>query len=83
MNTQVTEHPMSDRYDTADLKSLQDEFGQLRNQIETIARDAAAIGRARMHTIEDQTTEIVRDRPVQSLAIALGAGFLLALLLRR
>jgi ElaB/YqjD/DUF883 family membrane-anchored ribosome-binding protein len=82
----------------ADIAKLAEQFATTKDHSYTTARRAAAEGvdqlraqgeaaieglRSNAKDIEEQVIATVREKPVTALAIAAGAGYLLALLSRR
>ncbi len=79
------------RQQTAKVKEDVQELGRLGKEVSKEkfeqARETTGTyiekGREKYKAAEDKVTTYVREKPIQSLAIALGAGALLGFLLRR
>jgi len=82
----------------AEMASLADQIAKTRDSSVSAARKAASEGieqmkvqgeaamedlKANARDVEQQLTETVREKPITSLAIAAGVGFLFAVLMRR
>lgn len=82
----------------AEMAALADQIGKTRDSSVSAARKAASEGleqmkvqgeaamedfKANARDVEQQLTETVREKPITSLAIAAGVGFLFAVLMRR
>ncbi|MCI0756885.1 hypothetical protein [Teichococcus vastitatis] len=86
------------RYSSMDLSSVEDRIAELRRKVESLMSEqvspavSRASGRAQnlAHQASDVTRReaeqvfgLVRERPVVTIAVAVGVGFLIAKLLRR
>lgn len=82
----------------AEMAALADQIAKTRDSSVSAARKAASEGleqmkvqgeaamedlKANARDVEQQLTETVREKPITSLAIAAGVGFLFAVLMRR
>ena len=70
-----------------EMAKLAEQMARTRDTSYSAARRAAAEGfeqaKAQARDVEEQLTETVREKPITSLAIAAGVGFLFAVLMRR
>ncbi|MFC3124983.1 hypothetical protein ACFOD4_07920 [Pseudoroseomonas globiformis] len=86
------------RYSSIDMSSVEDRIADLRRKVESLMSEqvapamSRASGRAQglAHQASDltrreadQAMSLIRERPVATIAVAVGVGFLLAKLLRR
>ncbi len=73
-------------YDTetdSGYEEARDDLRDMANKAGRTIRTAFSTGKREIHDVADNVTSTIRSRPVQSCVIALGAGFVLASLLRR
>jgi ElaB/YqjD/DUF883 family membrane-anchored ribosome-binding protein len=66
-----------------DVQRIGDDFRRLGGHAKELAQDATVYARERAAAVPDLTRTWIQDRPLQSLAIAVGVGALLGLLLFR
>lgn len=66
-----------------DVQRIGDDFRRLGGHAKELAQDATMYARERAAAVPDVTRTFIQDRPLQSLAIAVGIGALLGLLLFR
>ncbi|MGH6736691.1 MAG: DUF883 family protein [Methyloceanibacter sp.] len=73
-----------------DIQEIAQRLSTLRHAVENLTRSIGRAGSHQADALQDQASELlcavedsVRREPVKSLSIALGAGFLLGVLMRR
>lgn len=73
-----------------DLQEIADHLSALRSEVDALVGTIGATGSHQTDALQDQASEAlsavedaVRREPLKSLGIALGAGFLLGILMRR
>src|SRR5262249_695724 len=73
----------SDQHDADELK---DRIGKVRAKFESAVSDAGNSGRDQIHELSENIADIVeeslRERPIATLAVALGLGFIVGAALR-
>ncbi|EJF91725.1 DUF883 family protein [Bartonella tamiae] len=65
------------------LHQVKDKAGRLYASAKANGEEAVSQAKEKIHDLEGQVSECVRNKPVTSLAVAAGVGFLIALLVRR
>jgi ElaB/YqjD/DUF883 family membrane-anchored ribosome-binding protein len=67
----------------AELKQLRDDISELSGTLKEIVADKAKQGQAKAQEAVDMTGKKIGEHPFMSMLIALGAGFLVGLLMQR